>query len=137
MRKWSCRFRYGATGVLAFGLVSTSTGGETPTIAHVLDSLRSVRSVGEVAISPDGKRLVFAQVRTGKRRGADVDVSTLWVMNALISALFPVLAKKSSATPFFFFATMMLIDFILVAAIYPETKGVSLEQLEQKLGVAD
>jgi hypothetical protein len=30
---------------------------------------------------------------------------------------------------------MMLIDSILVAAIYPETKGVSLEQLEQKLGV--
>jgi SP family arabinose:H+ symporter-like MFS transporter len=48
-----------------------------------------------------------------------------------------VLAKKSSATPFFFFATMMLIDFILVAAIYPETKGVSLEQLEQRLGVAN
>ena len=31
---------------------------------------------------------------------------------------------------------MMLIDFILVAAIYPETKGVSLEELEQQLGVA-
>jgi hypothetical protein len=31
----------------------------------------------------------------------------------------------------------MLVDFVLVAAIYPETKGVSLEQLEQRLGVAD
>jgi len=30
----------------------------------------------------------------------------------------------------------MLIDFVIVAAIYPETKGVSLEQLEQRLGVA-
>ena len=48
-------------------------------------------------------------------------------MNALISAVFPVLAKKSSATPFFFFAAMMLIDFILVATVYPETKGVSLK----------
>ena len=63
--------------------------------------------------------------------------STLWVTNALISAIFPVLAKKSSATPFFFFAAMMLIDFILVAVIYPETKGVSLEKLEQRLGVAN
>ena len=72
-----------------------------------------------------------------RAKGQAIGTSTLWIMNALISALFPVLAKKSSATPFFFFATMMLVDFILVAAIYPETKGVSLEQLEQKLGVAN
>src|SRR5882724_11032772 len=70
-----------------------------------------------------------------RAKGQAIGTTTLWVMNALISGLFPVLAKKSSATPFFFFAAMMLIDFILVAAIYPETKGMSLEQLEQKLGV--
>jgi SP family arabinose:H+ symporter-like MFS transporter len=72
-----------------------------------------------------------------RAKGQAIGTSTLWVMNALISAVFPILAKKSSATPFFFFATMMLIDFILVAAIYPETKGVSLEELEQRLGVAN
>jgi MFS transporter, SP family, arabinose:H+ symporter len=72
-----------------------------------------------------------------RAKGQAIGTSTLWVMNALITAIFPVLAKKSSATPFFFFATMMLIDFFLVAAIYPETKGVSLEQLEQRLGVAN
>jgi SP family arabinose:H+ symporter-like MFS transporter len=71
-----------------------------------------------------------------RAKGQAVGTSTLWVMNALISAIFPVLAKKSSATPFFFFAAMMLIDFILVAVLYPETKGVSLEKLEQRLGVA-
>jgi len=58
-------------------------------------------------------------------------------MNALISAVFPVLAAKSSATPFFFFGAMMLVDVLLIAAIYPDTTGVSLELLEQKLGVAD
>jgi SP family arabinose:H+ symporter-like MFS transporter len=72
-----------------------------------------------------------------RAKGQAIGTSTLWVMNALISGLFPVLAKRSSATPFFFFASMMLIDFILVAAIYPETKGVSLEELEQRLGVAN
>ena len=72
-----------------------------------------------------------------RAKGQAIGTSTLWVMNALISAIFPVLAKKSSATPFFFFAAMMLIDFILVAAIYPETKGVTLEKLEQRLGVAN
>ena len=72
-----------------------------------------------------------------RAKGQAIGTSTLWVMNALISAVFPVLAKKSSATPFFFFAAMMLIDFILVATVYPETKGVSLEKLEQRLGVAN
>lgn len=71
-----------------------------------------------------------------RAQGQALGVSTLWVVNALISWAFPVLQKKSSATPFFFFSAMMLIDFILVAAIYPETKGVSLEELEHKLGVA-
>ena len=72
-----------------------------------------------------------------RAKGQAIGTSTLWVTNALISGIFPVLAKKSSATPFFFFAAMMLIDFILVAVIYPETKGVSLEKLEQRLGGAN
>ena len=71
-----------------------------------------------------------------RAQGQALGTSTLWVVNALISWAFPVLQKKSSATPFFFFSAMMLIDFILVAAIYPETKGVSLEELEHKLGLA-
>jgi hypothetical protein len=72
-----------------------------------------------------------------RAKGQAVGTSTLWIMNAAISAVFPVLAEKSAATPFFFFALMMFIDVILIATIYPETSGVSLEQLEHKLGVAD
>lgn len=72
-----------------------------------------------------------------RAKGQAIGTSTLWITNAVISAIFPVLAKKSSATPFFFFAAMMLIDFILIAVIYPETTGVSLEKLEQRLGVAN
>jgi len=71
-----------------------------------------------------------------RAQGQALGTSTLWVMNAMISWAFPVLQKHSSATPFFFFAAMMLVDFILVAAIYPETKGVTLEELEHKLGLA-
>jgi MFS transporter, SP family, arabinose:H+ symporter len=72
-----------------------------------------------------------------RAKGQALATTVLWVMNAIISFAFPILAKYSSATPFYFFAVMMLIDVILVAAVYPETKGVSLEQLEQKLGVAN
>lgn len=70
-----------------------------------------------------------------RAKGQAVATSTLWVMNALISGVFPVLAKSSAAVPFFFFAAMMLVDFILIAAMYPETKEASLEELEQKLSV--
>ncbi len=72
-----------------------------------------------------------------RAQGQAIGTSTLWIMNAVISAIFPVLARHSTATPFFFFALMMFLDFILVLAVYPETTGISLERLEQKLGVAE
>lgn len=72
-----------------------------------------------------------------RAKGQAIGTSTLWVMNALISAVFPVLAARSTATPFFFFGAMMFLDVLLIASIYPDTTGVSLELLEQKLGVAD
>jgi SP family arabinose:H+ symporter-like MFS transporter len=72
-----------------------------------------------------------------RAKGQAFATTVLWVMNAIISFAFPVLAKHSSATPFYFFSLMMLIDVVLIATIYPETKGVSLEALEQKLGLAN
>ena len=71
-----------------------------------------------------------------RAQGQALGASSLWIMNAIISWVFPVLQKKSTSTPFFFFAAMMLVDFVVVAVLYPETKGVSLEQLEHQLGVA-
>jgi Tol biopolymer transport system component len=35
-----------------------------------------------VELSPDGKRLVYGNVVSGKRGGADVDVSALWIVDA-------------------------------------------------------
>jgi hypothetical protein len=56
-------------------------------------------------------------------------------MNALISFIFPVIAKSSGAYPFVFFATMMVVQFFVVLFFYPETKGVTLEQLQHRLGI--
>jgi len=41
-----------------------------------------VHSFSEVALSPDGKLLVYGDVVTGNRGGAQVDVSALWIVNA-------------------------------------------------------
>jgi dipeptidyl aminopeptidase/acylaminoacyl peptidase len=53
-----------------------------PAISTVLDALNSVHTFSEVALSPDGKRVVYGTVVPGKRGGADVDVSSLWIVSA-------------------------------------------------------
>jgi SP family arabinose:H+ symporter-like MFS transporter len=57
-------------------------------------------------------------------------------MNAIIALIFPVLAKYSGGLPFAFFAAMTVLQFFVVLFVYPETKGITLEQLQRKLGIA-
>jgi sugar porter (SP) family MFS transporter len=71
-----------------------------------------------------------------RAKGQSLGSTTHWVMNAAISGVFPVLAKRSGAVPFMFFSAMMVVQFFVVLSLYPETKGVSLEELQKKLGIA-
>jgi len=66
-------------------------------------------------------------------KGQSLGSTTHWVMNAIISSIFPVVAHLSRAIPFIFFAAMMVIQFFVVRAYYPETKNVSLEELQRQL----
>jgi SP family arabinose:H+ symporter-like MFS transporter len=69
-----------------------------------------------------------------RANGQSLGSFTHWVMNAAISFAFPVIvAHYSKAAPFVFFAVMTAVQFVVVLAIYPETKGVSLEDLQKKL----
>jgi hypothetical protein len=61
--------------------------------------------------------------------------SSHWIMNAAIAYTFPQLAKSSGACPFVFFAAMMVVQFFVVLFFYPETKRVSLEQMQHRLGI--
>jgi hypothetical protein len=58
------------------------------------------------------------------------------MMAALISAYFPQLAAWSKSIPFVFFAAMMVLQFFVVLFVYPETKGITLEEMQKKLSVA-
>jgi hypothetical protein len=69
-----------------------------------------------------------------RAKGQSLGSSTHWVMNALIGMIFPVLAASSGGAPFVFFAVMMIDQFFVVFATYPETKGHTLEEMEHKLG---
>lgn len=68
-----------------------------------------------------------------RAKGQSLGSFTHWFMNALISAVFPVMAARSGAIPFVLFAVMMVVQFFVVLTLYPETKGVSLEKMEQHL----
>jgi hypothetical protein len=58
----------------------------------------------------------------------------LWVLDLAVSWSFPVVAGASAAYAFAFFAAMMAAQFVLVLLFFPETKGLSLEELQQRLG---
>ena len=69
-----------------------------------------------------------------RNKGQSLGATTHWVMNAIIAALFPIAANRlSKAVPFYFFAVMMIVQFVVVLALYPETKGKTLEQLQTQL----
>ncbi len=68
-----------------------------------------------------------------RAKGQALGSSSHWIMNAVISGLFPILAKSSGGYPFAFFALMMVVQFFLVWFIFPETKGVTLEDMEKRI----
>jgi SP family arabinose:H+ symporter-like MFS transporter len=68
-----------------------------------------------------------------RSKGQSLGSGSHWVMNAIIAAVFPVVAKSSGGLPFLFFAAMMVVQFFVVLFIYPETKGATLEQLQARL----
>ncbi|HZS95623.1 MAG TPA: sugar porter family MFS transporter [Terriglobales bacterium] len=71
-----------------------------------------------------------------RARGQSLGSSTHWVMNALISWTFPIIAVHSKAAPFVLFSGMMVLQFFIVLLFYPETKNVVLEDMQKKLSEA-
>jgi SP family arabinose:H+ symporter-like MFS transporter len=70
-----------------------------------------------------------------RSKGQSLGSSSHWIMNAIIAYTFPQVAKSSGAYPFMFFAAMMVVQFLVVLFFYPETKNVTLEQMQRRLGI--
>jgi MFS transporter, SP family, arabinose:H+ symporter len=71
-----------------------------------------------------------------RSKGQSLGSSTHWIMNFIISLVFPYFAIRfGGGYPFVFFATMMALMFLVVLFTFPETKGVTLEQMQHKLGI--
>jgi MFS transporter, SP family, arabinose:H+ symporter len=70
-----------------------------------------------------------------RSKGQSLGSSSHWIMNAIITKAFPSIAAVSAGAPFIFFSAMMALQFFVVIAFYPETKGVTLEAMQRKLGI--
>ncbi len=64
--------------------------------------------------------------------GMGVTVFCLWIVNFIVGLTFPVmLANIGLSATFFIFVLLGIASVIFVKRFLPETKGLSLEQLEQ------
>jgi sugar porter (SP) family MFS transporter len=68
-----------------------------------------------------------------RSRGQALGSATHWGMNAVIGQAFPMVAAYTQSLPFVFFAVCMVLQFFVVLAIFPETRGVELEKMENAL----
>jgi SP family xylose:H+ symportor-like MFS transporter len=73
-----------------------------------------------------------------RAKGQSLGSFTHWFMAAVVSQSFPMAAAAKSIGPgncFLFFAVCMVAQAVFVWKVMPETKGMSLEQLQKKLGM--
>ena len=68
--------------------------------------------------------------------GQALGSSTHWVCAAILTLLFPIaMAHVSAGVLFSFFCFMMVLQLLWVKVMVPETKGISLEEMQKKLGI--
>ncbi len=77
-----------------------------------------------------------------RSQGGSLGSFTHWIMAAMISWIFPTVAKitvnnvhTGVVDAFYFFSVMMFIHMIFVWKVMPETKGRSLETIQKELGI--
>jgi len=70
-----------------------------------------------------------------RARGQALGSFTHWIMAAVISQTFPVIAEVSGAHIFAFYCVCMVGQLIWVVLVMPETKGVPLEEIQKKMGI--
>jgi sugar porter (SP) family MFS transporter len=70
-----------------------------------------------------------------RARGQALGSFTHWFMAAAISWTFPMIAELSGGHTFAFYTVCMIGQLLWVILVMPETKGISLEKIQKKLGI--
>ena len=69
-----------------------------------------------------------------RARGQGLGSSTQWLMDALIATACPVIAASSKGLPFVVFALAMVVQLVVVWKVFPETRGIALEDMAASIG---
>ena len=69
-----------------------------------------------------------------RAQGQSLGCSMHWIMNAIVSGMFPMIAALSQAGPFVLFFIMVVLQFFAVLLFFPETSGVRLEEIQERIG---
>jgi sugar porter (SP) family MFS transporter len=70
-----------------------------------------------------------------RARGQALGSFTHWAMNAAVSWTFPIIAAAAGWMAFAFYAICMVGQLFWVLTVMPETKGFSLERIQEELGI--
>jgi len=73
-----------------------------------------------------------------RSQGGSLGSFTHWIMAAIISWTFPIIVEGSPNGGFYsfvFYTIMMILAFVFIWKVMPETKGRSLEQIQKDLGI--
>lgn len=73
-----------------------------------------------------------------RSQGGSLGSFTHWIMAAIISWTFPIIVEGSPNGGFYsfvFYTFMMILAFLFIWRVMPETKGRSLEQIQKELGI--
>ena len=68
-----------------------------------------------------------------RAKGQSLGSFTHWIMNALISAVFPTLAAMSRPAPFAVFTAITVVQFFVVLLVFPETARITLEDMQKRM----
>ena len=71
-----------------------------------------------------------------RAKGQSFGSATHWVFAALVAQFLPLAFKFSTCLPFVFFFAMTVIQFFVVLFVFPETKGLPLEEIQKKMAGA-
>ena len=130
----------GSLGMILFlGLTALSFNGVVSGNNHILVYL--IGFIAFFAFSQGAVIWVFISEifpNSVRSQGGSLGSFTHWIMAAAISWTFPIILKHFSQGAFYsfiFFSVMMLVHFVFVWRVLPETKGRSLETIQRELGI--
>ena len=126
----------GSFGYIAsLGLCSWAFSSETFSIVPAcIFAFIAAHAIGQGAVI----WVFISEIFPNRHRAAGTSLgsATHWVFAATLTLIFPALVEMFSPSVVFgFFTAMMVIQLIWIGLMVPETKGVPLEELQNKLGI--